>query len=338
MIKESYNTIDFVVMWVDCNDPVWQTKKKSYDDGIGESSTERYRDWSNLRFWFRSVEKYAPWVNKIHFVTDGQIPKWLNINNPKIHIVNHKDFIPLECLPLFNSSAIEIGAHLIPDLAEQFVLFNDDMFLTAPITKEYFYVNSVPCDTPAFLRKKLEKDGRVFNSIRWNNYDVINKHFNKYKVVFSHFWKFFNIKYGLRINIYNALNLCRFSTQFDGIIDLHVSIPYLKSEWKNVWEHEEVSLSKVRQTKFRSRYDLTQWLIRYWRICEGNFIPKTFTGKYFGINNKTDLDVDCEAIIQKQYTEICINDEWIGEGYETARDRIIDAFLSVFPEKCSFEI
>ena len=59
MIKESYNTIDFVVMWVDCNDPVWQNKKKTYDDGNGESSNERYRDWDNLRFWFRSVEKYG---------------------------------------------------------------------------------------------------------------------------------------------------------------------------------------------------------------------------------------------------------------------------------------
>lgn len=34
---------------------------------------ERYRDWDNLQYWFRGVEKFAPWVRKIHFVTWGHL-------------------------------------------------------------------------------------------------------------------------------------------------------------------------------------------------------------------------------------------------------------------------
>ena len=32
---------------------------------------ERYRDWDLLRYWFRGVERFAPWVRRIHFVTWG---------------------------------------------------------------------------------------------------------------------------------------------------------------------------------------------------------------------------------------------------------------------------
>ena len=52
----------------------------------------RFRDWDNMQYWFRAVEKFAPWVNKIHFVTYGHLPKWLNINNPKLNIAKHSDF------------------------------------------------------------------------------------------------------------------------------------------------------------------------------------------------------------------------------------------------------
>lgn len=34
----------------------------------------RYRDWENLKYWFRGVETFAPWVNKVYFITYGHIP------------------------------------------------------------------------------------------------------------------------------------------------------------------------------------------------------------------------------------------------------------------------
>ena len=65
--------IDFVVLWVDGNDPTWQEQFNRYapkDKQIAiDASAERYRDWDCLRYWFRGVEQFAPWVNKVHFVT-----------------------------------------------------------------------------------------------------------------------------------------------------------------------------------------------------------------------------------------------------------------------------
>ena len=84
--------IDFVIPWVDGSDPKWIAEKDKFDTQIQEASTLdssnaacRYRgDAHLLRYWFRGVEKCAPWVNKIHFVTCGQKPEWLNENHPKI--------------------------------------------------------------------------------------------------------------------------------------------------------------------------------------------------------------------------------------------------------------
>ena len=56
----------------------------------------------------------------------------LEPDHPKLHIVNHRDFIPEEYLPTFSSHAIELNMHRIPDLAEHFLYFNDDVYLMKP--------------------------------------------------------------------------------------------------------------------------------------------------------------------------------------------------------------
>jgi len=116
--------IDFVICWVDGNDPEWQKQKNYYDTSQQTDSREiRYRDWDNLQYWFRGVEKYASWVNKIHFVTWGHLPQWLNTDHPKLNIVRHEDYIPKKYLPTFSARPIEVNLHRIKGLAEHFVFF-----------------------------------------------------------------------------------------------------------------------------------------------------------------------------------------------------------------------
>ena len=61
--------IDFVVLWVDGSDPKWISKKSKYtqSDCTEGNTIARYRDWDIFKYWFRGVEKYAPWVRKIHW-------------------------------------------------------------------------------------------------------------------------------------------------------------------------------------------------------------------------------------------------------------------------------
>lgn len=126
--------IDFVLIWVDDKDPKWIAEKNKYKSNdiqinVQSDSEVRYRDWDNLKYWFRAVEKYAPWVRKVHFVTCGQKPTWLNENNPKLRLVNHSDYIDEKYLPTFSSHVIELNLHKIPGLSERFVYFNDDTFI-----------------------------------------------------------------------------------------------------------------------------------------------------------------------------------------------------------------
>jgi len=70
---------------VDGNDPKWRADKEKYNEFIskGDISNQenRYRDWDLLKYWFRGVKKYALWINKIHFVTYGHLPEWLDTSN-----------------------------------------------------------------------------------------------------------------------------------------------------------------------------------------------------------------------------------------------------------------
>ncbi len=140
--------IDFVLAWVDGSDKEWQKEKAKYckESIPGDNREERYRDWDILKFWFRGVEKYAPWVNKIFFVTWGHLPPWLDIKNPKLEIVNHMDYIPGQFLPTFNSHTIELNFHRIKGLSEHFVYFNDDFFVINHVKQEDFFVNGMPKD------------------------------------------------------------------------------------------------------------------------------------------------------------------------------------------------
>jgi hypothetical protein len=135
--------IDLVYLWVDGSDPKWLKKKQlatnTPTDNSEMNAPGRYANNDELRYSLRSAEKFAPWIRNIYIVTDDQTPEWLNTANPKVKVIDHKDIIPLEILPLFNSSVIEYFIYKIPGLSEHFLFANDDMFFNAPVTPDFFF-------------------------------------------------------------------------------------------------------------------------------------------------------------------------------------------------------
>ncbi|MBR2185926.1 MAG: Stealth CR1 domain-containing protein, partial [Lachnospiraceae bacterium] len=54
--------IDVVITWVDGNDPEWLKERRLYEkeiNGNDDSGTDevRFRDWDNLQYIFRGIEK-----------------------------------------------------------------------------------------------------------------------------------------------------------------------------------------------------------------------------------------------------------------------------------------
>ncbi|MDP2773105.1 MAG: stealth conserved region 3 domain-containing protein [Nocardioides sp.] len=138
--------VDIVYTWVDGDDPVWDASRRQRLAGIEgtaqtrESSGQaRFVARDELRYSLRSVHLFAPWVRRIHLVTAGQVPDWLDTSHPMINLVDHRDILPADALPTFNSHAIETALHRIDGLAEHFVYLNDDVFLGRPVAKETFF-------------------------------------------------------------------------------------------------------------------------------------------------------------------------------------------------------
>ena len=112
--------IDIVVMWVNPNDDLWlqekakYTAQEKYAPEKDSNLIARYRDWDNLRYWFRGIERFAPWVRTIHFVTWRTVPSWLNTNHSKLNVVLNGIIrgiknIASNCFIIFNSSGLISG-------------------------------------------------------------------------------------------------------------------------------------------------------------------------------------------------------------------------------------
>lgn len=317
------------------NDPQWQIDFAKYSDTPGNESNgvsvARFRDYGFLKYWFRGVEKFAPWVRKIHFITSGQKPDWLDETNPKIHLVDHKDFIPNQFLPTYNSVVIERYLHRIPGLAEHFVYFNDDFYIINKVSPDRFFRNGLPCDIAAFLWNPSWSQWykRIKNNIR-----LINKHFDKREVMRRDNDKWFDPSYGLRAR-WNYL--LKPYGKFVTLRTPHNAQPYLKSTFRQVWEAEGEELTRTSANRFRAVTDYTPELFRTWQICMGNFEPyNTYRDtKMFPLMVKADKAVD--AIYDQKYTLICLNDNVHIRNYDEVMGRIQRAFEHILPTRSSFE-
>ena len=330
--------IDFVIAWVDGNDKKWIEEKNKYDTNIDlteDKNESRYREWDNLQYWFRGVEKYASWVHKIYFLTWGHIPKWLDTSNEKLVIVKHTDYIPNEYLPTFNSHTIELNMHRIKGLSEHFVYFNDDMFLTKEVSPlDFFSEDGLPKDTFALDAIYFAPDSA--GAYNGNDLEIINKYFNK-DIQFKKFAKskFFKKEYGLK-NLYRTIVLNRWHW-FPGFKYDHLPSSFLKQTFEIIWEKEFDILDATCKDKFRSKRNVNQWLFKYWQLASGNFSPRTYKfGLVFHLkefpNNKLK-----EAIETNKFSMICINDTSKTTNFEQHKEMVKTSFNKILPNKSTFE-
>lgn len=323
--------IDFVITWVDGTDEKWLAEKNQYLGIKGDSNINRFRDCQNLQYLFRGIENFAPWVNKIFFVTWGHLPDWLDVNNPKLEIVKHEDFIPKEYLPTFNSNVIEMNLFRIKNLSSKFVVFNDDLFVLKNLKQEDFFENGLPKDMYIeYIKKNCSRRHAI---LRKNYSDIINKYFVKKDVVKKCKGKVFNYKYG--INNFRNFKMQKYE-EFQDIYSQHLTQCYLKETFETVWKNEPEKLDIACKNKFRADTDLGCVLCRYWQLFTGQFIPTSKIGKYFCMSNNNSKLI--KAIRKRKYKVICINDASINIDFEKARDEINNELNLIFPNKCSFEI
>lgn len=332
MSQAASSQIDIVIPWVDSGDPEWRKEKNLYAGKVndGEDSSDmRFRDWDNLQYVFRSIEKHAPWVRRVHFITYGHLPGWLDTECEKLHIVRHSDYIPAEYLPVFSSHVIELNMNRIPGLAEQFIYFNDDIFLLQDVRPEDFFRDGLPCDC---MSPTLIVPSFGFSSISFNCAAGVNEHFSKRKLIREHPGKWFSITSGAG----GVLRSLFFLPWRDhtGFKNHHMAVPYLKRTLDEVWEQEGDLLRETCSHRFRNFNDVNQYIFRYWQFAKGEFNPVPPFGKVFRARSKKDEII--RYIRSQKGKMICINDEQ-GEGLDEAMKQINAVLQEQFPEKSSFE-
>jgi hypothetical protein len=143
--------IDAVITWVDGADPAHRQRLQSWLAASGQArptSAEptRFNDAGEIDYCIRSILRFAPWFRRIHIVVDRQSPAIFDRLRAeglgqRFTLVDHREIFHghEQHLPTFNSRSIISMLWRIEELAENFVYFNDDMFLLQPVQTEDFF-------------------------------------------------------------------------------------------------------------------------------------------------------------------------------------------------------
>lgn len=172
--------IDAVITWVDGDHPDHLAKRLRYlglsgplhENGV---NPHRWASSDEILFCLKSIEANAPWVRHIWIVVDEIGPDLSSVSDSlrsKIHLVDHRQvFHGFEkALPTFNSLSIESMLWRIKGLSDQFLYFNDDVFLTTPIQPSDMFKDVAPVLrgkwvdlTPMIASTNSRADPALFN-------------------------------------------------------------------------------------------------------------------------------------------------------------------------------
>ena len=149
---------DAIITWVDGRDPAFRSRRNHYlqlekGEGVPHEANAaldtRINESGELRYNIQLIRKNAPWIERIHLVTDDQRPPWLTEAKADELGVEVVDLTVIfhgyeAFLPSFNSMSISSMMHRIPGLAPEFMHLDDDFFILRPVEKDAYFRNGRP--------------------------------------------------------------------------------------------------------------------------------------------------------------------------------------------------
>lgn len=293
-------TMDIVIPYVVSNDAIWIEQYNRYKNCCNISAfnnMQRFRQYDNLRYVLRSIEKNMTFVDKVFLVLQGpsQIPNWLDTNNPKIRIVYHYNYIHQQFLPTFNSNTIECFLWRIPELSEYFIYTNDDLFAMKPLKLTDF-----------FAKGKIKKNiyfGTVClhrpHTILWANC----------------------IKFGM-LKTHRRYRHRYVSTEHGMGVKCKSHMKYLFDYWGN----------KLYDTftMFRDFRNVTQYMFDVYEYENDNIVPFDIKNQYTTISKLAK-----NPLAYEDADVLCINDTETTTDDDIAITNSF--LESKFKDKCSFE-
>ncbi|CAM5265330.1 stealth conserved region 3 domain-containing protein [Streptomyces xanthochromogenes] len=310
--------IDVVYTWVDDTDPAWQRRRDEARRAAGiatsggaDSGDVRFRNRDELRYSLRSLAMYAPWVRTIHLVTDDQAPDWLELADPRIKLVSHREiFADPDWLPTFNSHAIESQLHRIDGLAEHFLYLNDDVFIGRPVTPQAFFDSNGTAhhfrSPTAVPPSELSDDDEGYFAAAKNNRTVLQREFGR---IATHSF-------------------------------LHAPHPLRRSVLEEISEKFGAEVAATAANPFRAATDLsvTSSLHHHYGYLTGRSTPSSISCTYVNVGNAQHHTVLSRLLATRGRTVFCIGESAEAEVSVTEQDRTLRAFLEAYyPVPSPFE-
>lgn len=293
--------MDIIITYVDGNDPEWQ---KDYASVIGQKAlAKRYRDWGTLPYLFRGIEECMPFIKNVFLVVarESQIPTW--INRDTVKVVLHKDFIPQEFLPTFSASAIEMFLHLIKDLDEEYIYFNDDLFPLMPCHPTDFFRNG---KAAAYMACHLFTFGNLFRRF-------------------------------VRGSDRMARRAADLSRRPYYIRPQHTCQPMLRSVCAELYDrHKDEIHASV--TPLREPHNYNQYVYKDYAYFTGHTFHQRISNRHFSLA-VASADKIRRAITHPTHQIACINDvEMSDEKFRNLHTAMHEAFQERFPRISKYEL
>ncbi len=267
--------IDLVIPMVFPSDPEWEREYRERNF-VDATKHVRWRSWGTEELLVKCCMTFMPWVRDIHILLarESQVQEWmkqlLKIENGKLKIHFHREFIPAEMLPTWNSATIEMFLHRIPGLADQFIYANDDMFPVAPLEAEDFFRDGLPCQH--FVEKAWPSRMNTFHKACFSGQSFVAK-------------------------------------EFGGRMDQwlwggHSMAAILKSSCEHLWKRDAkamaASCSPLRQPK-----NFYQYVYPWYQHYSGQYVDHTPEYAYISVKSSADR---VGEVIRKGKGIVCIND------------------------------
>lgn len=305
--------IDIVVPFYNDSDNIWRdimldymAEENSVDrQVVGE---ERYRNWECFKYWFRCVEKNCPWVNKVFLIvaSETQIPEWLDINSSKLKVVYHRDYIPNELLPTFNTMTIEIFVSRIKELSENYIYCNDDYFFLNPTKSTMFFVDDYPVHRDN-ADKLVKFDEGYLKGSDGTFYQMLNN--------------------GIDLQLEIAGDKAKWYA-----LD-HLPVAHKKSFEKEIIDkYYDRFINANLQSRFRYKDNFSNHVfVCLYKDLKPYYKFNGYNSYYLTVRDDTNFEDHANC------TMICFNDTEQLTDFENAKRKMIDFFEKRFPEKSSFE-
>lgn len=315
-VNECTFPVDVVYTWVDGEDPAWNAaREERLAQLTGTALTReasgraRFMSRDELRYSMRSLHLFAPWVRHIHLVTAGQVPGWLDTSHPQVTVVDHRDILPADALPTFNSHAIETALHRVPDLAEHFVYFNDDMLLGRPLRPEAFFSSAglfatFFSDNPIGLDDM--PDAPPFVRAARNNRDLLHEAFG----------------------VVTTSNLA------------HAPYPHRRSVLHEVERRFPEAVARTTRSPFRSDTDVSMLssLGQHYGLVSGTSYIGEAALEFVNLSN-SDVNRQLRQLLQRQQDFLCLGDHHDHALSQATLERILaDWFEAYFPVAAPWEL